>query len=191
MDKKYAVIQASRIKRDVSSGLFDVKCKGTWYQVVVFGKTGSKINSERRSAILAKSLETDMNSSSSSSENGDNSDDADDDVNDDDNDGGNKGTDHDNDGGNKGNDGVEHFNQEVSDMVNSTSAMSLVDASELLIQPPPPPNLPNSSTNKSEYHQIMKALTNLSEAVGILSKDLQKSDQNSELAPIVKLFYID
>ena len=37
----------------------------------------------------------------------------------------------------------------------------------------------------------MRALTNLSEAVGILSKDLQKSDQNSELAPIVKLFIID
>ena len=32
----------------------------------------------------------------------------------------------------------------------------------------------------------MKALTNLSEAAGILSKDLQKIDQNSEIAPIVR-----
>ena len=147
---------------------------------------------------MAKSLETDINSSSSSSENDEN--DSDDDLDDvsKDNDGGKKGIDDDNDDGNKGNnagskgieddnDGADDLNKEVSNMINSTSTMSLVDysGSEFLTQPLPP-DLPNSSTKKSEYFQIMKALTNLSEAVGILSKDLQKIDQNSEIAPIVR-----
>ena len=129
---------------------------------------------------MAKSLETDINSSSSSSENDENNSDDDlDDVS--------KG----NNAGSKGieddNDGAEDLNKKVNNMINSTSTMSLVDfsGSEFLTQPLPP-DLPNSSTKKSEYFQIMKALTNLSEAVGILSKDLQKIDQNSEIAPIVR-----
>ena len=110
----------------------DVKSQGTWYQVVIFGKTDSQIKCEKRSAILAKSLETDINSSSSSSENDEN--DSDDDLDDvsKDNDGGKKGIDDDNDDGNKGNnagskgieddnDGADDLNKEVSNMINSTS----------------------------------------------------------------------
>ncbi len=60
VEKKYVVIQASRIKPDPTGyGLFDVRVKKQWYQVIVIG-SGSKIKCEKRAKRLEKSLTTDV-----------------------------------------------------------------------------------------------------------------------------------
>ena len=115
VEKKYAVIQASRIKPDpTGNGLFDVKVKKQWYQVIVIG-SGSKIKCEKRAKRLEKSLTTDVST------------DADDDDDDDDNDKENDGDDEDLEFDADVSSVAKNVDKVVNRLTKSASTMSIAD----------------------------------------------------------------
>ena len=176
VEKKYAVIQASRIKQDPNgNGLFDVKVKKEWYQVIVIG-SGSKVKCEKRAKRLEKSLRTV----------------SDDDDDDDDDDKKNDGDDEDLEIDADVSSVAKNADKVVNRLTNSASTISIADenvatSTEPLTQPLKQSLQSNNADNKPEFQQIMKALSSLNEVVGTISEKLDKNDQNTDQAPIFKL----